>query len=323
VSPRRAVATLLAITASLLAIGGVQAQTSTTAPPGVQYVALLHDALDAMPQGGTVAPDDPSLDSVRAPLRAARELAPAPLAIAPILADLDRNPAALDDARSDLETLIAAVQLPPGAVAEDPSAAKHSLDDVYNQSQFSGLGRRQANQDVFSRIGQALLDFFRWLFGHTLGHLGLIPSLLLAALVIAAILAFVLLRLQRAGTRMPWRGAVTEPAAGGTDPEDEWRLAVQAAASGDHREAVRHAFRSALLAIAVAGRLPVDAAWTTSELLTRARGDADLVAALAPAADSFDRAWYSGRPVSREDWETGRDRCLAVRQLAGRRRVAA
>lgn len=322
-SPRRAVATLLAITASLLAIGGVQAQTSTTAPPGVQYVALLHDALDAMPQGGTVAPDDPSLDSVRAPLRAARELAPAPLAIAPILADLDRNPAALDDARSDLETLIAAVQLPPGAVAEDPSAAKHSLDDVYSQLQFSGLGRRQANQDVFSRIGQALLDFFRWLFGHTLGHLGLIPSLLLAALVIAAILAFVLLRLQRAGTRMPWRGAVTEPAAGGTDPEDEWRLAVQAAANGDHREAVRHAFRSALLAIAVAGRLPVDAAWTTSELLTRARGDADLVAALAPAADSFDRAWYSGRPVSSEDWETGRDRCLAVRRLAGRRRVAA
>lgn len=320
---RRAVAALLAVIASAACTGSVHAQTSTTAPPGVQFVALLHDALDAMPQGAGVAPDDPSLDAVRAPLRAARELAPSPLALDPILADLDRNPADLAGARSDIETLINAVQLPAGAVAGDPSAARRTLNGVYDQSQFSGLGQRQPNQDLFSRIGRALVDFFQWLFGHTLGHLGLIPSLLLAALVIAAILAFVLLRLQRAGTRMPWRGAVVEPAAGGTDPDDEWRLATEAAARGEHREAVRHAFRSALLAIAVAGRLPVDAAWTTSELLVRARGDADLVAALAPAADSFDRAWYSGRPVTEPDWETGRDRCVAVRQLAGRRRVAA
>jgi hypothetical protein len=85
---------------------------------------------------------------------------------------------------------------------------------------------------------------------------------------------------------------------------------------------VRHAFRSALLAVATRGRLRVDAAWTTSELLARARGDADLLAALAPAADSFDRAWYSGRPVSQQDWELARDRCAAVRAVAAARRVS-
>ena len=320
--PARALTLLLAAL-----LGGAMGSAATvahaqTSPPGVQYVAFLHDALDAMPPGDSAPPNDPSLDRVRAPLRAARDLSPGPAAIDPILADLAHDPADLGDARTDLQALIAAVELPSGSVAEDPHAANSTLHGVYSQSQFSGLGARPQNNDVFSRIGRALLDFFRWLFSHTLGHLGLIPSILVAALVIGAILGFVLWRLQRSGTRAPWRAVVAEPATSGTDPDAEWRLATDAAARGDHREAVRHAFRSALLSVAVAGRLPVDAAWTTSELLARARGDADLVAALAPAADSFDRAWYSGRPVSQQDWEVGRDRCLAVRQLAGRRRVA-
>jgi hypothetical protein len=316
VRPARALLVLLAA----LVCGTIAAHAQTPAP-GVQYVAFLHDALDAMPPGDTAPAGDPALDRVRAPLRAARDLSPGPAAIDPILGDLARDPANLRQARADLQTLIAAVSLPSGSVAEDPHAATGALHDVYGQSQFNGLGQRPASNDLFSRIGRALLEFFGWLFSHTLAHLGLIPSILVAALVIGAILAFVLLRLQRAGSRVPWRATVAQPAAGGTDPDAEWRLATEAAARGNYREAVRHAFRSALLSVAVAGRLPVDAAWTTSELLARARGDADLVAALAPAADSFDRAWYSGRPVSRHDWEVGRDRCLAVRELAGRRRV--
>ena len=318
----RLAAAILAVLAASCSAGLATTAHAQTPPPGVQFVALLQDALDAMPPGDTAASDDPVLDRVRAPLRGARDLAPSPAAIDPILADLARSPADLRDARTALGTLIDATKLPPGAVADDGRAAKHSLDGVYAQSQFDGLGRRP-HDDLFSRIGRAVVDFFRWLFSHTLGNLGTIPAILIAATVIAAVVGYVVWRLQRSGTRALGRGAVIEPAAGGTDPDAEWRQANEAAERGDHREAVRHAFRSALLSIAVAGRLRVDAAWTTSELLARARGDADLVAALAPAADSFDRAWYSGRPVSRQDWEVGRDRCLAVRRLAGRRRVAA
>jgi len=80
---------------------------------------------------------------------------------------------------------------------------------------------------------------------------------------------------------------------------------------------VRRAFRSALLAVARRGRLPVEASWTTRELLARAAGDADLLAALAPAAASFHRAWYSGAPVTEADWMVARDRCAAVRRLSG------
>jgi len=320
---RRLAAGVLLGLACLVGAGsvGARAQQQTPAPaPGVEFVAALRDALDALP-AADVPRTDPRLDRVRAPLRLAESLAGDSTALAPIEADLDRDPAGVDDARARLQALIAAVQLPPGSVAEDPHASRTTLDDVYREGQLAGLGRRGSSDDLVSRVGRGLLDALRWLASHLVGSLGLVPTLILAGLVLAAIVGFVLLRLQRAG--MPSvRRIPAEPPARGVDPDQEWRLATEAAARGDHREAVRHAFRSALLAIAVRGRLTVDAAWTTSELLARARGDADLVAALAPAADSFDRAWYSGRPVSERDWELARDRCQAVRRLAGRRGVA-
>lgn len=321
---RRAAAVALLGVLCAVAVGATpaHAQQSSPAPaPGVEFVAALHDALDALPPA-PVPPADPRLDRVRAPLRLAADLAHDRTALAPISADLDRDPADVQDARTRLQALIAAVQLPPGSVAEDPHASRGALDDVYRQGQLAGLGHRRSGDDLFSRIGRALLDVLRWLASHLVGSLGLVPTLILVGLILAAVVGYVLLRLQRAGTAGVRRVA-PEPAARGVDPDDEWRLATDAAARGDHREAVRHAFRSALLAIAVRGRLAVDAAWTTSELLARARSDADLVAALAPAAASFDRAWYSGRPVTAQDWAVARDRCQALRTLAGRRGVPA
>lgn len=315
----RIVAVLLAVPCLLAAPRVAHAQQ---AAPGVQFVAALQDALDALPSED-VASTDPALDRVRAPLQLARDVANDSTDIDPVLSDLARDPADVHAARAKLQLLIAALQLPPGSVAEDPSAARHTLNDVYRQDQFANLGKRNSS-DLFSRIGSGLVAAVRWLADHLVGSIGEVPSLIIAALVLAAIVAFVVYRLQRAGVRAPaWGRLLPEPVAQSLDPDDEWRLAVEAAARGDHREAVRHAFRSALLAIAVRGRLHVDAAWTTSELLARARGDADLVAALAPAADSFDRAWYSGRPVSQADWEVARERCDAVRRLASRRGVAA
>jgi hypothetical protein len=158
-----------------------------------------------------------------------------------------------------------------------------------------------------------------WLAAHPVGALGAVPTAILAALVLGAIIAFVVLRLRAAGTRAPRGAPLAEPAPQSLDADGEWRQAEEAARRGDHRQAVRHAFRSALLAAAQRGRLQVNATWTTGELLARARGDADLLALLAPAAASFDHAWYSGRPVTRQDWEVARERCDAVRHLAGRR----
>jgi hypothetical protein len=319
VRARRALAVLLAAF-SLCAIAPATGVAAQAPAPGVQYLADLHDALAALPSQSLVPRDDPQLRLARAPLALARAISGDTPAIVPVLDDLDRNPADIGDARARLEALVAAYRLPPNAVAEDPRAAQQTLHDVYAQDKYAALGHHAPSGNFFSDVGTRLLDALSWIVSHTLGTLGLVPTLILALLAVAAIVAFVLLRLRGAGTRAA-RGAVEEPRVRGADADDEWRLAEAAAERGEHREAVRHAFRSALLAVAARGRLQVDAAWTTSELLARARGDADLVAALAPAAASFDVAWYSGRPVTRADWEVARERCATVRRLAGQRRA--
>jgi len=83
----------------------------------------------------------------------------------------------------------------------------------------------------------------------------------------------------------------------------------------DHREAIRRAFRSALLDIC-GRRVRIDRAWTTREMLATLSADADLLAVLAPAAAAFDSAWYGAEPVGAAQWEIARARCEAVRQIA-------
>jgi hypothetical protein len=107
------------------------------------------------------------------------------------------------------------------------------------------------------------------------------------------------------------------------DPEVEWAGALAASERGDFREAVRRAFRSALVSLVQRGRLPVQPAWTTPELLAHARGDPELSARLGPAAAGFDRAWYSEAPVDAERWEELRGQCQAIRALSGRGRPPA
>jgi Domain of unknown function (DUF4129) len=321
VSGRRGLAALLGVAAAMvLAAIGSNAQT---AAPGVQFVAALQDAYDALPQGDTIAATDPALLRVRAPVELAATYAPSSPALAPITADLQHDPVDLTDVRLRLQTLIGALHLPPGSVAEDPRAARSALHDVYAQDSFRGLDSGGSSGSLLSRIGQGIVDALRWISDHTVGSIGLVPTLVLAGLVLAAIVTFVWLRLRANATRAPRGTPRAEPAPRGLDADAEWRSAEEAAARGEHRQAVRHAFRSALLSAAERGRLQVDASWTTAELLARARGDADLLAALAPAAASFDHAWYSGRPVGAADWEVARERCGAVRRLAARRGVAA
>jgi hypothetical protein len=106
-----------------------------------------------------------------------------------------------------------------------------------------------------------------------------------------------------------------EPATAGDDPDDEWRLALAAAERGEHREAIRRAFRSALLDV-TDRRARIDRAWTTREMLATVSSDAELLAVLAPAAAAFDSAWYGGAAVGVVQWEAARARCEAVRQVA-------
>jgi hypothetical protein len=158
----------------------------------------------------------------------------------------------------------------------------------------------------------AIRNFVSSVFRNATGALGTTGAVLLAVAVVALA---TLLAWRR------WRGSaafggawIDEPASVGDDPDVEWRLAERAAAAGDHREAVRRAFRSALIEVARNSGVHIDAAWTTRELLQRCRADGDVLVPLAAAAALFERAWYSGQPVTAAEWDQAAARCGAVRR---------
>jgi len=237
--------------------------------------------------------------------------------LGPVLGDLDATPPDLADATRRLAALTDVLDLPPRSGCRlDARPAQDALHRVYASRVFANLDKGEP-RSFLDEVGAAVL--------RALGGI----AARLDPRALAYLVALLLLVLGALGVRA-WRrlpallvpAVRTEPPGSGSDADQEWAAALAAAATGDRREAVRRAFRSALLSVMLRGRLQIDPSWTTGQLLARAAGDADLVAALAPAAASFDRAWYSGIPVSMGDWEQARARCQAVRELAGRRHPA-
>jgi len=302
--PLRGAAAILATL--LLVAGATPLVRAADQPLGQRYVALLRAARDALPADPPVARRD---------LDEAAGLAGSTAGVGPALEALTAGDP--QRARHLLDNEVAALALPDDAEPGDDAQVGQRLDDVYAQPSLDQLDRTRPHS-VFDDIGSLLRRFFSGL-GDGFG-LGRDAALLIGLLAGTAlvILAVTLLRRITAG---PWAAVPAEPRQPGDDPAAEWAAAEAAAAAGDHREAVRRAFRSALLSVARQGRLPIDAAWTTRELLSRSAGDADLVALLAPAAAAFDVAWYSGRPVTEADWEAARRRCQAIRAMAEGRAV--
>jgi Domain of unknown function (DUF4129) len=238
------------------------------------------------------------------------------IALQPVLDDLSTAPPQLDDARTRLEAMSATLAYPPNSTCNyDGTAARNTLHGVYASPDFRHLD--DSNQPGFI---DAILNFLGSLFGRAAGALGVAGGIAvaLAVLGLAALLAW-----RRWHGSATSRGAlVDELAAAGDDPDAEWSVAERAAAAGDHREAIRRAFRSALIEVALRGHVHLDAAWTTRELLARCDADGDVLVALAAAASLFERAWYGGRAVSAPDWDLAAERCATVRRLARRQGVA-
>ncbi|MBV8194204.1 MAG: DUF4129 domain-containing protein [Candidatus Dormibacteraeota bacterium] len=231
--------------------------------------------------------------------------------LTPVIADVTAVPPDITDARMAVDDTVRALALPAGAVCDaDTSQARSQLSQVYTAPVFAGLDR-QPPPSLLDQIGQWLGSLLQ----RVGGALGTGGSILVGAVLALALIAIAWWRLRGIVAGRAARMAM-EPAGDTDDPGREWTLAGRAAARGEYREAIRRAFRSVLLEVARRGRLPVDPAWTTRELLAAARGDASLVALLAPAAAAFDRAWYSGRPVGLEEWDQARSRFEAVRRAA-------
>ncbi len=238
-------------------------------------------------------------------------------ALQPVLDDLSAAPPHLDDARVRLDSMSATLAYPPRSVCnENSDAARGALHAVYGSPDFRHLD--DSTQPGFLA---GILNFLRDLLSRAAGALGPLGAVLLAIVVVGLGLLLAWRRWQGSAAR---RGAgFEEPAPGGDDPDAEWTAAQQAAAAGEYREAVRRAFRSALLEVATRGRLDIDPTWTTRELLQRSHADAGVLVALAAAAALFERAWYAGVAVGADDWTSAEQRCATVRQLARGSRAAA
>jgi hypothetical protein len=287
-----------------VASGGAPA-TAATACLTNTYIGLLDtadSALHAVPAQAVAA---------LTALTEANDLVPsASPVLAPIIAGLTAVPPTVSTSGHRLDILAATLALPPGSACNvDSRAALNLLHSVYASQVFANLNQNPA-PSLFERIGAAI----NWVLSHLYALLGNGGSIVLGLLVLAAIVAFVVYRVR--GTMSGRRAAAgAEPATVGDDPDREWQHALAAAQRGDYREAIRRAFRSALLDV-TGRRARIDRAWTTREMLATLSADADLLAVVAPAAASFDSAWYSGDPVGVAEWEVARARCEAVRKVA-------
>lgn len=289
-----------------VASGSTHATAATTCLT-TTYIGLLDTADSAL----SAAPAEPV--AALTALTQAEDLVPSAVPVlAPIIAGLTATPPDIAGTRQRLDGLTTTLALPAGSACDvDSRDAENLLHNVYASHVFADLDQNTP-ASIFQRIGAAI----NWVISHLYSLLGNGGSIGLGVLVLALIAAFVLYRVRgTAGGRRAKQSQ--EPATVGDDPNDEWDLGLAAAQRGDYREAIRRAFRSALLDV-TGRRARIDRAWTTREMLATISGDADLLAVVAPAADAFDRAWYGDVAVTAADWDIARARCEAVRKVARR-----
>jgi hypothetical protein len=276
----------------------------------LQYLMLLGGADNAL----SAVPAQPATALID--VMQAEALAPAASGdLAPIVASLSASPPDIAGGKRRIDPIVQTLALPAGSVCHiDSQQAENDLRQVYASSVFADLDQNQP-PSVFSRIGSVI----NWILTHLFDLLGSGGSIALGVIVLGGLLAFAIYRLRGVAGGRRALGS-EEPATAGNDPDHEWQLGLSAAQHGDYREAIRRAFRSALLEVADR-RAHLDRAWTTREMLATLSTDADLLAVVAPAAASFDTAWYGGGRVDVGDWDLARSRCEAVRRVA-RRAVA-
>lgn len=268
---------------------------------GPAYVAQLRQVRDEIAAGEPAAAALAQLQAL-----AAFDSAPA---LQPAISDVESGHTAA--AERLLDTTITALGTPVrSGCGGETGAQRQALSGVYRSPAFASLDAPASPSwagQLVNAIGSGL--------GRLLTTLGPVGSAVLAGLLLALV-----------GALAAWR--VRQVTAGGgqvrvadgilpseTDPEAEWAGAMKAAERGEFRQAIRHAFRSALVSVAHSGRLAVQAAWTTPELLVHTAADPELAAELGPAAAGFDRAWYSEAAVDAGGWEEVRHHCQAIRSL--------
>ena len=211
-----------------------------------------------------------------------------------IVADLNRNPPAFDDAVSRLQTLLDALDRP--ADTSDPAQAQQRLHDVLSMHRYDALHRQPSwldrlQQWVRDRIND-LLDIFRREAGAP--PLPYYVFYILGAVVVAAVALLIV-----SSTRGRFaEGVRAGRPAGPRAPADYFAEADRLAAAGDRVRAIR------ALCAGVAATLTGERTWEGSPLTVREIFQhAPDPASLRPLLVPFEAAVYGGRDVDEATYQ--------------------
>ncbi len=136
-------------------------------------------------------------------------------------------------------------------------------------------------------------------------------------IVVGAVLAFLIRMLRRNLAReddvLPLGGNIPAHA---TEAQSR---AVDAATSGNFREAMRLLYIAALLHLDEVGLLRFDRTLTNREVLASVSHSTVLYTTLSPVVTQFDRVWYGYAPFGETDFEQMRHQIDALRTMKGQR----
>jgi hypothetical protein len=278
-------------------------------------------------QASASQPDTRSVNAIRRDLRSLRFVSLAKGAVVatnwPTMAGAI-DPHSLASVRAgaaELDALDAAVQAGgSGPSGRDVSAAVKS---AYAVPAFHGhcTGMGCLTQWIHDRISNSVQRLLAWIVLNLPGSAG-VPSAVGAIsiiIVVAALIGLALLLRRgalRAVTvvRRPVRVEGAEP-----DPDDPERLALDAANSGDLRNAYRFLFLSTMLDLQEQGLLRLRPGWTNRDYLPALDASSqDVRDGMRAMVDLFDRAWYGHQSLDRGTFDEMVDISRRMRRASRR-----
>lgn len=211
-----------------------------------------------------------------------------------IVADLDRNPPAFDDAVSRLQTLLDALGRP--ADTSDPVQAQQRLHDVMSMHRYDALHRQPSWLD---RLQQWVRDRINDLLNILRREAGAPPLPYFVFYILGAVVVAAVALLIFSSTRGRFaEGVRAVRPAGPRAPADYFAEADRLAAAGDRVGAIR------ALCAGVAATLTGERTWEGSPLTVREIFQhAPDPAGLRPLLVPFEAAVYGGRDVDEATYQ--------------------
>ncbi|MDP9315161.1 MAG: DUF4129 domain-containing protein [Chloroflexota bacterium] len=213
----------------------------------------------------------------------------------------------------------------------DPDALQ-KLTDVFSKPPFKSREVPSAWTQFWRAVGQAISDFFDWLFRslpsggnagpaapRPAGFSGLSPLgwvlLTLGLLLVLGIVVYAIRGVRQSVVRDAKARAEAALEDENITAGEALDRAQSQARSGDYRTAVRYLYLSSLLWLDERKLLRYDRSLTNREYLQRANTDPALHERLAPVVGTFERVWYGRRELAEADFLAYEEQIKGLRDM--------